>query len=166
MNFLLLVSSENYMSHVIKILKEVYDEQEQICYVCYSRTFKSVVNLFHKSDINDQNVFFIDCLSRSLMKVSPTFQCKFVSSPAKTNEILDQLKKIGEVFQFKNMIFDSVSNLKDYLGEKESVTFISEVAKICDAKGYVGIFTALVEDKEEPLIQKIQKVVDKTIYAV
>ncbi len=166
MNFLILIESEDYVSTVIKILKEVYvNESKRILYITLSRPYKSLDMDLFREDINKEKIIVIDTITKRILpNIENSSSCYYVRSPTSFAEIIELVDYLFKEFKFDHVIFDSLSSLSIYSMENEAIHFINELLlRISVIAKCESSFLCIGNDKDSPIITKTATYFDRVI---
>lgn len=166
MNFLILIENEEYVSNVIKILKEVYGKQSgKILYITFSRPYKSLEVDLLRYNIAAESFIVIDAITRRVISdAKNTTNCFYVQSPTSYEEVYDLMDYIFRECRIEHVVFDSLSSLAIYSLEEQAIGFIhgvieraTSVAK-CETS-----FLCIDSDKDTPMVRRSLSCFDKVI---
>jgi hypothetical protein len=154
---LLLLPSSEYNDLIISILEKL--NNDKICYVTLNKTYFSLVEIFQKNNINMDNIFFIDGITKSIRSVDHTENCYFVSSPQALTEISIAITKFLEK-RFDVIIFDSLNTLLNYQKSRNIVIkFSKSIINRVKSMNCRGIYYA-IETTDSELIDATSMIVD------
>tara|TARA_Y100000310_G_C20676263_1_gene813256 strand:- start:2453 stop:2977 length:525 start_codon:yes stop_codon:yes gene_type:complete len=109
---LLLMSSVEYNDVILDTLKQL--EGASISYVSLNKTYPAVKENLKNNGVNTDNIVFIDCISKTVMKRPPQAEnCYYISSPGALTEISIAISKFLR-HGFNYVIFDSLTSLLVY----------------------------------------------------
>lgn len=156
---LMIVDSSKYNQTIVKIVKSL--KKKSVCYVTLNKTFNSLKEIFKKNKINNENLLFVDAISKSLENVGKeTENCYFINSPGALTEISLVISKFVK-HDFECVIFDSINSLLIYRDQKVVRKFVTSiVSKINESKTNI-IFIVLKSKELESLINEISTIFDK-----
>ena len=160
------VSKKNYNSMaILKIIKQ--SKKKKICYVTFSKSYNSLIELFKKEKININRFYFIDCITLLFKRPKKTNNYDLISSPWALNEIRDSLRRAINK-GYTTVIFDSLSNLLIYsqiipAGAKILINFLRSFSPNLKKVKSEAFFICKLEDKRNPLILETFPEFDKII---
>ena len=158
---LLLMPSAGYSTLTIDILKGLAGRS--ICYVTLNKTHQALKDVFQKNEIDTKNIFFIDCISKTIKKCPDIVEgCYFVESPAALTEMSLCITKVLAK-NVSHIIFDSLTNLLIYEKKAPVARFVSIISnKIRETKTKAVFYTLSITEQEK-LIKETGMFVDKVI---
>jgi len=160
-NILLLVPGADYNDQIISIAKELGGAS--ICYVSLNKTYKALQDAFKKNEIDVENIIFIDCISKTIVKETPQEKnCYYVSSPGALTEVSIVIGKFLK-HNFSYIIFDSLNSLLVYQKKSPISKFLSDLVNKVKATKTKAIFYALSSEEQSKLIDDAAMFVDKVI---
>jgi len=136
-------------------------------YVSVSKPYNNIVNLLKSNDINVDNLFFIDCITKSLGgKLPEDKNCIFVDSPSHLTDLNIALQNFftssGEKNRF--LYIDSISTLGIHNTQDNILKFIHYVTGKMRIFGFNGVMLSLHEETDKKLISILKQFCDKVIY--
>ena len=158
---LLIMSGDKYNDLIGDIIKPLSDKN--ICYVTLNKTSSALMELFKKKKIKNENILYIDAISKALKK-SPDQcdKCYFVSSPAALTELSLVTNKFLK-HKFDCIIVDSITNLSTYQKDLIVLKFITTLINKVKASKTKAVFYAIDIKEQENLIKQAGVSVDKVI---
>jgi len=158
---LLIMSSLNYNSDIVNIVKELSDKN--LVYVTLNKTKDSLIELFKKNKINTENIVFIDAISKTIKTVPDQSEgVYFVSSPGAMTELSLVISKFIK-HDFDYLIFDSLTNLLVYESKAPVSKFVSTLVNKIKQSKTKAVFYALSVKEQEALIKESGMFVDKVL---
>ncbi len=165
---LLLLSEEQYMSRLYKIIKSIKGRDNKICYVCLNKPCDDIIADFKENGIDTGSFFFIDVLSSHYGTPKPRKNCVFLDSPGN----LEAIKKAIETTLNKEncgiLLFDTISTLLIYQEKFPILTFThslkAEKRKDNIKKVYIVLKKGDAPEKESTdLINDLEMFADRTV---
>ncbi len=148
-NNLIVLKSEDCVSNLLNFSKS---SSEKICLASMSHSYQFLKSKLEERGVKNPNVFFIDCISKSLFSgVQDTADCSFVSVHKEMKDFLDELSaKLKMQSGAKIFIFDSLSDLKKYWPSipDSFLNFAKSLFPALSAMGMDSYFIVYEEDEE------------------
>lgn len=141
----------------------------KICYVTISKPSHTFSTFFKVNKINPDKFFFIDCITKSVVKgTKKEKNTVFVSGPNDFRGIEKAIRKVLllQQQQVDLLIFDSLSSLLVYEKEIFITRFLHALTAMI--KGFHGksVFIVLQKDVDMDMARNIGLTMDKTIYVL
>lgn len=148
-----------------KIARYAAQHHKKICYVNCSRPYQSLLVDFKINKINSSPFFFIDCITKTVVK-KPKKEKKviFISKPTAYEEIKKTVCKLLQQKQCDLLIFDSISSLLVYKKDVMVTMFLHGIMAMMKGFHCPAIFLLHSEDVEKKTIKQLGVVVDKIVY--
>jgi len=136
-------------------------------YVSINRPYSNVIDNLKNRDIKTDNIFFIDCITKSLGgKLPEDKNCVFVDSPSHLTDISVALHEFftssGEKNRF--LYIDSLSTLTIHNQLDSVLKFVHYVTGKMRIFGFNGIMLSLHEESDKKLISELGQFCDKVIH--
>ncbi|MFH1331795.1 MAG: hypothetical protein ABIH63_00740 [archaeon] len=149
----------------IEVLNALTKKYRAGSYITVNRPYKNMVKIMESKNINERNLFFIDCITDYLReKEAIVRNCYFVDSPTDLTEIgiaLDPLLK-DKIHQF--LILDSVDTLKIYNNTESVIKFTHFLTGKLRIHDMSGIFLMVDEKSDEKFVHQLGQFCDKVIH--
>ena len=158
---LLVVPADTYNQSLLKFVKKI--DKNKICYVSINKGHSALVEAFKSKKINLKNLFFIDCVTKTIFEPKEEHNCVFISSPKAITELSLALNKLMDA-SFPSILVDSLSTLMIYHKSKTITKFIHHL--INEARVNSDIYLTLTisdKDRNTELYSKIEVLVDEVI---
>jgi len=166
MNFLVFIRNQDYVSSVISVIKNVYnDDQKKILYISLVRPYKSLIGSFSEQGLDTNKVIVIDGITKRIMANPQEFSnCRYASSPTAHDEIISSMKDILKSFEVDNIIFDPLSQVSIYSYEADAIKFIHELLSTISVLGNCeATFLCMKSDRDSSFISNVSGYVDRII---
>jgi len=161
---LVVMPAEKFHETSMQILNALISRYNGGSYITVNMPYQSMTKLLKSNNINDRNIFFIDCITDYLReKETISKNCYFVDSPADLTEIgiaLDPILK-DDIHQF--LILDSLDTLVVYNDQESVVKFTHFLTGKLRIHDMSGILFALKEKSDEKMINELGQFCDKII---
>ncbi|MFH1721845.1 MAG: hypothetical protein ABH950_04480 [Candidatus Altiarchaeota archaeon] len=160
--------AESHMRMILALLAIVLNEKSQGgVYISVSRPFRYILNNLEENDIEIEDLFAIDCVSRMAGKVSEKMDTvAYVENPSSLEEIsmyMDRmLMKVGSGKKF--ILLDSLSSILIYNNQKSVKEFTHFIINKMRLEGLGGFILTQEKKEAQDLIQTIQPLLDKEIH--
>lgn len=162
---LLLMPDADYNDIVAYMVKSL--PKGKLCYVTLNKTLNSLKALLKKNKIDDENIIFIDAVSKSANEdIESSPKCFFIESPAELTEISAAVSWVISGSLANNvecLIFDSITDLLVYSDKPESAKFISSATNKIKESNVRAVFFALKVKEHEDFIRECGISFDKVI---
>ncbi len=173
-NVVLLIPAADYQAALTGMLRELGSLYGKCCYVSVGRSARVLFEAFQKDGIDARNFHFVDCITKS-MSVRPLatekkmparsaeIQAEFVSNPSSLTEIDVTLFKTLAEHSIQLVFFDSLSTLLLYNDDLSVVKFAQHLMNKVRESGIRGVFVAMREDLETPLVKDLGLFADAVV---
>ncbi len=161
---LVIVPAEKMQETSIEILSILTDKYKGGGYITVNRPYQSMAKILKSKNINDRNLFFVDCITDYLREKEVIAKnCYFVDSPADLTEIGIALEPIikDEVHQF--LILDSLDTLTVYNNQESVIKFTHFLTGKLRMHDMSCVLLAIDEKSDEKLLHKLGQFCDKVI---
>lgn len=164
---LAIVKAENHINKLASILKKgIHDNKMRAICVSFNRPSKVMKRDFEKIGVDTSQIEFIDTVTRLSEDAYFEDNISYVDSPTELSTISvyirNHLEKDPDVKKF--IIIDSVSNLMNFVSEKEAITFIQTITNKLRLIEVGGSVMAITEDGGNGHeLEKFGEFVDKKI---
>ncbi len=165
-NFIVLVvtPAKKFQETSMQLLSLLTKKYQGGGYITINQPYQSMVKLIKSNNINERNLFFIDCVTEYLReKEVISKNCYFVDSPADLTEIgiaLDPILK-DSVHHF--LMLDSLDILAIYNNPESVVKFAHFLTGKLRMHNMSGVLLALKEKSDEKIINELSQFCDKVI---
>lgn len=149
------------------IILDAAEKYNKICYISINKPYYSFLDYFSIHKINPKKFFFIDCITKTVIKQpKKSDNCLFVSSPAAFDEINESVQKTLQKKKFDLLIFDSLSSLLIYQQELFITRFMHGLTAMVKGFHNKAVFIVLEKDIGMELARNMGMLMSKTIYLV
>ncbi|MBU0460572.1 MAG: hypothetical protein KKH52_04690 [Nanoarchaeota archaeon] len=156
-------SQDYYNASLLGVVKEL--KHKKICYVTLNKTSAGLEKYFHFHQVNTNNLFFIDAVSKSVTNSPHQDNVLLISSPAALTELSIAITEALKLGVFDLVLFDSLSTLNIYsLKGRATEKFTYQLINKIKSKQKQGIFTCLEGDLETSLVKNSFMYVDKVLH--
>lgn len=153
------------IKHVEDFVENVAKNYKKVCYVSFSKPYNSFVKHPEINKISLNKFFFIDCITKSVIKRPEKVKnCIFVSSPTAFTEIKETIRKVLQKKSFDILIFDSLSSLLIYEKEAFVTRFLHGLIAMIKSIGCKSVFIILEKDVERNVVKNLGMLTDKTLW--
>ena len=159
----LLIPEEDYLQQLLKVVTQLADEANRICFISLNRPYTSLTSLFEKNNVDAKKFYFIDAITKTAELPPETENCSFISSPGALTELSVEVSSIIENEEFDYLLFDSLSTLIVYETDAVITKFIHFLMAKVRVASCKAIFTCLKQDMQTNLIRDINMFADKII---
>src|SRR3989338_5333618 len=90
---MVLLNEEQYNHKLAEIIKGVDINHTGICYVCFSKPYKDVIEYLKGIGVNVEKFFFIDVLSSHYTKQKKVDNCIFIEESDRLTALRDAISK-------------------------------------------------------------------------
>lgn len=157
---LVVAKAQDYMLEVVKIMRSL--KNSRVCFVSTNKGHSALTEIFRMSSIDTSKVFYIDCVTQSVLPVKDTKDCKYLSSPSALTEmeieLLKRFKAGDEVF-----VIDSLSTFMIYQSEEKIARFVHNLIGNCKSKKKVLVILISDGDRKSDLYNKVSVMVDEVL---
>ena len=147
--------------HLISFLLKKYGAQGS--YITINRPYKSMVQLFKKENMDVQNLFFIDCITKELKEREQAKNCYFVGSPSNLTEIAIALDPVFKEGKHKFIFLDSLDTLTVYNPVESVIRFAHFLTSKVRLHDLSGVMLAVHENSDARLVSELAQFCDKVI---
>ena len=147
------------------ILEFISSKSENYCvYVSITRPYASIKSEYEDIITKNNNIKFVDCVSRiaGISKTDPN--CTFIESPTMLEKLgleINNLFKEADENSSKYLVLDSLSTLMIY-NEPEIVTkFFYYLINVTRAKDIHSVYLVIEEEEADKQIKKLINLTDK-----
>lgn len=161
---LVVTSADKFRETSIKLLSLMLGKYKGGSYITVNTPYQSMVKLLKSKNINDRNLFFVDCITDYLReKEAIVRNCYFVNSPANLTEVGIALEPIFKDSSHNFLILDSVDTLAVYNNFETVAKFAHFLAGKLRFHNMSGMLLAVEEKSDEKLINELSVFCDKVI---
>lgn len=132
-------------------------------YITINRPYKSMVKLLKKENLNLNNMFFIDCITKELKEREDVKNCYFVGSPSNLTEIAIALDPVFKEGKHKFVFLDSLDTLTVYNPINSVIKFAHFLTSKVRLHDLSGVLLAVHENSDEKLVIELAQFCDKVI---
>ena len=162
----LIIKSENYEDINLKILDYfINKKKEKGSYITVNRPYENIVQVFREKNINVDNLYFIDCITKRLGG-KPGFarNVVFIDSPENLTDLSLRLHQAVATNKERTFVFmDSLSTLSIYNNPEVMLKFIHYLTGKMRLWKLNGIIISLHEETDKRIIAELSQFVDKMI---
>ncbi|RLF27321.1 MAG: hypothetical protein DRN05_05760, partial [Thermoplasmata archaeon] len=137
---LILVPNIDYNDIIIKTTRQLSDKKT--CYVTLNKTYDALKEHLRLNNVDINNMFFIDGITKNVKNVENMNNCFFISSPIMLPELSKTISKILDD-GFSYLVFDSITNLLSYQEESSVEYFLQNLVALLMEKKCRGVFYAV-----------------------
>ncbi|MFA6530569.1 MAG: hypothetical protein WCT31_02475 [Candidatus Micrarchaeia archaeon] len=157
-SILLVAKVPTYMLEVVKVVRSLKDSN--VCFISTNKGYDSLAEVFKMSDVDTSKVFYIDCVTLSVVKVQDSDNCKYISSPAALTELdimISKRMKAGDAV----FVVDSLSTFMVYQSEERIMRFVHNLIGNCKTNKKALILLMSEGDMKSDLYNKVSLMVDE-----
>lgn len=162
-----ILPTQNYEEVNLELLRMLNSQKNIVGnYVSINRPFNDLTKLLNKSNINQENLFFIDCITKEVGgKPIESSNCVYINSPKSLTDISIAMHQFIEHTKGhdKFIYIDSISTLSIHNDMDRMLKFIHYLTGKIRLWNIQGIMVALHEDSDQRLISEISQFCDKMI---
>ena len=147
--------------HLLSILVEKYNAKGS--YITVNRPYKNMVQLLKRGNVNVENLFFIDCITKGSEEKSNTKNCYFVGSPSNLTEIAIALDPVFKEGKHKFIFLDSLDTLTVYNSVESVIRFAHFLTSKVRLHDISGVLLAVHENSDERMVIELAQFCDKVI---
>lgn len=147
--------------HLLSIMINKYNAKGS--YITVNRPYKSMVQLLKKENINIENLFFIDCITKELKERISTKNCYFVGSPSNLTDIAIALDPVFKEGKHKFVFLDSLDTLTVYNTTESVIKFAHFLTSKVRLHDISGVLLAVHENSDQRLVTELAQFCDKVI---
>ncbi len=161
---LVITDVENIQNTSNDILKRFVDKSLAGAYVCINRPQHAVKRILDEQNIDMDKIFFIDCISSSLLETKKEDNVMHISNPSDLTGLSIAISEfIKRVPGDKYLLIDALGTLLIYNHVDTVIRFIRSVLEESSAEGVCTVM--LTPKTEDPtLTDKIIPFFDKVIH--
>ena len=167
-NIILIVPDEKYQETIKGVLKELTSAKKTVCFVSVNKTKKAIEKELKDNGINLENIYFIDCVSKSISKGKISWsdeKTQYIDNPKALTQISLAIFQLFDKTKIDFLLLDSVNTLLIYNNENDVLKFVHHTTGKLKEAGKTGIFAYLKEGVNEKLMKKLSQFSDKIIEA-
>ena len=158
----LLLPGARYATRLVAAVKLLRKRYKKICYVSLSKPYTTVLEELKAARIPTDGFFFIDAAAECLaLERRENAVC--VGSAEDLTGLGVQLALCLKEFRPDLVLLDSLSTLLIYNSPGASAQFAHFVAGEVRLAKTKGVFVALMEDKDSPLMKEVELFVDRVL---
>ncbi len=165
-NIILVVPDENYKERIMNILKGISLKKKSICFVSVNKTKKTLEKEIKEKKINQKNIYFIDCISKSISKGKISWsdeKTQYIDNPNSLTQISLAILKLMEKTKIDYLILDSINTLLIYNNEKSVLKFVHHTTGKLKENSTGGILVYLKQELDPKLLKAFAQFSDKVI---
>ncbi len=165
-NFIILVITplHKFQETTLELLNMLVKKYSKGSYITINKPYQSILKILKSNNINDRNVFFIDCITEYLKeKDAIVGNCKFIDSPANLTDVGITLTPILKDDAYKFLMIDSLDTMMLYNDFGTVVKFAHYITGKLRLHNMSGVLLAVEEKSEEKLINGLGQFCDKVI---
>lgn len=161
---LVVIPSNKFQETSLQILNMMLNRYKGGGYITINRPYQSMVKLLRGSNINERNVFFIDCITEYLREKEMIVKnCSFVDSPANLTEIGIALDPILKDSIHNFVILDSLDLLTVYNSPDLVIKFTHFLTGKLRIHDMSGIFLIAKDKSDEKMLAEMGQFCDRII---
>ncbi|MFH1210868.1 MAG: hypothetical protein V1645_03045 [archaeon] len=161
---LIIVPSNKFQETSMQILNIMMEKYKGGGYVTVNRPYQSMVKMLRTGNINERNIFFVDCITEYLRENEMVVRnCSFVDSPANLTDIGIALDPIIKDKKHNFIMVDSIDLLSVYNSPELVIKFAHFITGKLRLHDTSGIFLASKEKSDEKLINEMAQFCDRVI---
>ena len=111
---LVVLDEKQYEDKIIEIVRSLGKVDKKICYLCFNKTYKDMIEDLKNQNIDVKKFFFIDVLSSYYKRQEPRENCIFIPTPTDTVSIMKALTKAVKEKGCEVVVFDTISTFLIY----------------------------------------------------
>ncbi len=158
---LVIVSSKDYNKQVCKVMRKF--KKKNICYVTVNKGVESVIELLKKGKVSKEHIYFIDCITKTIVKPEDRKDTFFCSSPNALTEISLAMNKIIDSEVAEIIVVDSLSSLLVYHKPNTLMKFVYHIVNKVRNSTVLLILVSPREDRGTDFFEKLKPSVDNII---
>jgi hypothetical protein len=153
----MIIPSNNYSDLICSLFEFMDSKPDSLwVYLTITKPFNSIVEDYSEL-INNQNIFFIDCISHAAGISGEKPNCKYIESPSQLERILLEIMntfKNNDYKKNKYLIIDSISSLVIY----NDIPLVTEFFTHLINRSRLSDITTLTLALEEEMDDNIRKI--------
>ncbi|MFH1239814.1 MAG: ATPase domain-containing protein [Candidatus Diapherotrites archaeon] len=163
---ILLIENMSYHADTrIELLRYLKSNEYEGVYVTLNTPIANLIDIFEKSSINIENIYFIDGITKTTeSEIIESEHCRYLESPRDVVDLsflIDEfLNKIKHPKRF--VVIDSISTLMVYNSEQAIKQFAHSVTGKIKSKKASGVIIAS-DDTDKDALNSIAHFCDKTL---
>jgi len=156
------ISADAYTKHLMDILKST-GKGKKVIYVTTTKPYSQVSGMLRKAGIKDDNIFFIDCVSRSIGEKALSAQnCIFLENPRNLTAISIAINEsVKKMPGKKLLVMDSLSTMMLYNDHVTMGRFSNFVINRMRALDVDTVMSAFEADANSDVLKQIAGFVDE-----
>lgn len=154
----------DYPLQINELVKLVGDNHIKVLYVSLNRLYNPLKRKMIQDGVDVSKFLFVDCATRTAVAQPQEHDdCIYVSSPDALTEISIAITKTIQQSYPDIVLFDSLSTLLIYETPNVATQFVHSLINKMNAFGIKILFTVLDGEKEKPLINDMNMLMDKVL---
>ena len=158
---IVVVPGKKYNQKVITLIKGF--SKKNICYVTVNKAVDSFVQMLKKGKVKTEYLFFIDCITKTIVKPEPRKDTIFCSSPNALTEISLAVNKIVDSGVSEVVVIDSLSSMLVYHKSSTLMKFVFHVINKVKSSTVVLVLLVPSDDKETEFYNKLIPLADNVV---
>ncbi|VVB58770.1 Uncharacterised protein [Candidatus Anstonella stagnisolia] len=156
------ISAEEYTRRLVDILKRA-GKGKKVIYLTTTKPYSQISGMLHEAGIKQDNIFFIDCVSRSMGEKSLNAQnCVFLENPRNLTAISIAINEsVKKLPGKKLLVMDSLSTLMLYNDHVTMGRFSNFVINRMRALDVDTVLSAFEADANSDVLKQIAGFVDE-----
>jgi len=163
---LFIVNAKEYLETNMAILKEVTKQENTAgVYVTLNRPYASLIKNLEQNKIKTDNLFFLDCITKTLCAEKEQEKCLFLESPQNLTQLAIAIDEIVKAIPMKNkfLFFDELSTLLIYNQTGTVAKFLHFLTGKMRTLELKGILLSVEKELDPKIAQQSEQSVDKVI---
>jgi hypothetical protein len=152
-NNLIIIKDEDLVTNLVDFIKVSSDSSAKICLTSMSHSYEFLKTKLQEQGIKNENIFFLDCITRSLFLNAPdTPDCSFIPIHMQFEDFIEEVSsKLKTKCTPKIFIFDSLSDLKKYwpTNQESYLNLVKSLLPVLSEIGADSYFILYEKDKAE-----------------
>ncbi len=156
------IRGSEYAGGVMQLAKVLSNMYDKVVYISINRPMKSVLEDFSENHINRSKFRFV-CVGSGEMPLSKGGECV---DYVETRDMTSLGIKVGEVINKarpKALILDSFNTMSAYMDENVVTRFAQDLIIKLEAIGCKGVFPIIATERETPLMNNLEMLMDEVV---
>lgn len=163
---LFIVNAKEYLETNMAILKEV-KKQEDIggIYITLNRPYASLIKILEQNNIKTDNLFFLDCITKTVGAEKEQENCLFLESPQNLTQLAIAIDEIAKAMPMKNkfLFIDALSTLLIYNQAGTVAKFLHFITGKMRVLELKGVMLSVEKELDPKIAEHLEQFVDKVI---
>lgn len=132
-------------------------------FVAVSRPYKTMVNIMADNSIDTNGIFFIDCISKDIGRVTDAHNCIYIDSPQHLTDLGIAIEQLFNMKHGEFILIDSINTLFIYNDRERLAKFLHFLSNKIRVHELKGVMVSMQEGTDPILMSEISQFCDKVI---